>query len=65
MRRWWASPPPHRAGLLAGPADGGVFAFGTAPFLGSMGGKDLNAPVVGIAPEFAPVVGCPRLFAAC
>jgi hypothetical protein len=29
-------------------ADGGVFAF-DAPFFGSMGGKALNAPVVGIA----------------
>ncbi len=30
-------------------ADGGIFAFGDAPFLGSMGGRPLNAPVVGIA----------------
>ena len=29
--------------------DGGVFAFGTAPFPGSEGGKHLNGPVVGIA----------------
>ncbi len=29
-------------------ADGGVFAFGTAQFSGSMGGQKLNAPVVGI-----------------
>ena len=29
--------------------DGGVFAFGDAQFLGSMGGKPLNKPVVGIA----------------
>lgn len=31
-------------------ADGGVFAFGEAPFLGSLGGQRLNAPVVGIEP---------------
>jgi len=30
-------------------ADGGVFNFGDAGFYGSMGGKHLNAPVVGIA----------------
>ena len=29
--------------------DGGVFAFGDARFFGSMGGKPLNQPVVGIA----------------
>lgn len=31
-------------------ADGGVFAYAGAPFFGSMGGKALSAPVVGIAP---------------
>ncbi|MHB8220251.1 MAG: CocE/NonD family hydrolase, partial [Acidimicrobiales bacterium] len=30
-------------------SDGGIFAFGSAGFYGSMGGKALNAPVVGIA----------------
>jgi hypothetical protein len=30
-------------------SDGGLFAFGTAPFYGSMGGKPLNKPVVGMA----------------
>ena len=30
-------------------ADGGVFAFGSAPFSGSMGGKSLAAPIVGMA----------------
>lgn len=30
-------------------SDGGVFTFGQAPFLGSLGGKHLNAPVVGMA----------------
>ncbi|MHB8220872.1 MAG: GDSL-type esterase/lipase family protein, partial [Acidimicrobiales bacterium] len=32
-------------------ADGGIFAFGTAKSYGSMGGKPLNAPVVGIAAD--------------
>jgi len=30
-------------------ADGGIFAFGDAPFLGSMGGKYLRSPIVGMA----------------
>jgi hypothetical protein len=30
-------------------ADGGLFAFGDAGFFGSMGGKALNAPMVGMA----------------
>ena len=30
-------------------SDGGVFSFGSAPFLGSMGGNALNAAVVGSA----------------
>jgi hypothetical protein len=30
-------------------ADGGIFALGTAPFHGSMGGHTLNAPIVGMA----------------
>jgi surface antigen len=30
-------------------ADGGIFAFGDARFYGSMGGKPLDAPIVGIA----------------
>ncbi len=30
-------------------SDGGLFAFGNAQFYGSMGGKPLNAPVVGVA----------------
>jgi len=31
-------------------SDGGIFAFGDAPFRGSAGGLSLAAPVVGIAP---------------
>jgi hypothetical protein len=30
-------------------SDGGLFSFGDATFHGSMGGKALNAPMVGIA----------------
>jgi hypothetical protein len=30
-------------------SDGGVFCFGL-PFAGSMGGKTLNQPIVGMAP---------------
>jgi ribosomal protein L24E len=30
-------------------SDGGIFAFGNAQFYGSMGGKPLNQPIVGIA----------------
>ena len=29
--------------------DGGLFAFGDANFYGSMGGKPLNKPIVGMA----------------
>ncbi|MHB8219949.1 MAG: SpoIID/LytB domain-containing protein [Acidimicrobiales bacterium] len=29
-------------------ADGGIFSFGNARFYGSMGGKPLNAPIVGV-----------------
>jgi ELWxxDGT repeat protein len=31
--------------------DGGVFSFGSAPFLGSMGGTRLASPIVGIVPR--------------
>jgi len=35
-------------------SDGGVFTFGGLPFLGSMGGTRLAAPMVGIAPTSGP-----------
>jgi len=36
------------AGYWLSGADGGVFAYGNAPFLGSMAGQPLGGPVVGI-----------------
>ena len=36
---------------ISGRGDGGIFAYGDAPFLGSMGGQRLNAPMVGIASD--------------
>jgi hypothetical protein len=41
--------PPVRAGYWTSASDGGVFSFGGAPFLGSVGGRHLAAPVVGMA----------------
>jgi hypothetical protein len=39
-------------------SDGGIFAFGDAPFYGSMGGQPLNQPIVGMAaPIAAPPAG--------
>src|SRR5205085_11417542 len=32
-------------------SDGGIFAFGDAHFVGSMGGKHLNAPVQSLVPD--------------
>ena len=32
-------------------SDGGIFSFGNAAFYGSMGGKPLNKPIVGLAPS--------------
>ena len=42
-------PPASSQGTLLVARDGGVFAYGTAPFDGSLGGQRLNAPVVGVA----------------
>ena len=48
--RSWASPPtPGGRGYWEVASDGGIFAFGDAPFYGSMGGTPLNRPIVGIA----------------
>ena len=42
---------PDGGGYWEFAADGGGFSFGDAQFLGSMGGRPLNAPVVGAAPD--------------
>ena len=42
-------PPASSQGTLLAARDGGVFAYGTAAFEGSMGGQHLNAPIVGVA----------------
>ncbi|HUR18956.1 MAG TPA: hypothetical protein VMZ51_08490 [Acidimicrobiales bacterium] len=44
-----ASVPGYPAGYWSVASDGGIFAFGGAPFLGSTGGIKLNKPVVGMA----------------
>lgn len=44
-----AADSPSEASYWLATADGGVFTFGEAPFYGSMGGRPLAAPVVGIA----------------
>ena len=41
---------PDEKGYWLAASDGGIFSFGNAPFLGSMGGIALRAPVVGVAP---------------
>ena len=41
--------PPDGGGYWLVASDGGVFSFGTATFHGSMGGRPLNQPVIGLA----------------
>jgi hypothetical protein len=36
-------------GYLMVASDGGVFDFSTKPFLGSLGGRPLSGPILGIA----------------
>jgi sugar lactone lactonase YvrE len=50
-----ASERPAASGYWEVAADGGIFSFGNHPFYGSMGGKPLDQPVVGMAAT--PVVG--------
>ena len=40
---------PDGGGYWEVASDGGLFAFGDAPYFGSMGGQPLNKPIVGIA----------------
>jgi len=40
---------PDEGGYWLVAADGGIFAFGDAGFYGSMGGRTLNRPIVGMA----------------
>ena len=44
-----SAPTPADGGTWLAASDGGVFAFGSAPFYGSMGGKRLNRPIVTMA----------------
>jgi hypothetical protein len=47
---WLAVAPIARSGYRFVASDGGIFSYGAgAPFLGSMGGTHLNAPIVGMA----------------
>ena len=40
---------PDGGGYWLAASDGGIFNFGGADFSGSIGGKPLNAPIIGVA----------------
>jgi hypothetical protein len=40
---------PDGKGYYLVASDGGIFSFGDAAFFGSIGGKPLNQPIVGMA----------------
>jgi hypothetical protein len=42
--------PPSNSSYWLVASDGGIFSYGNAQFFGSMGGKPLNAPIVGMTP---------------
>ena len=42
-------PPSANQGFVVTASDGGIFTFGNAQFFGSMGGRHLNQPIVGVA----------------
>ena len=47
---WWVSPPiPAANGYWTVASDGGIFAFGAAPFHGSLGAVHLNKPIIAMA----------------
>jgi hypothetical protein len=46
-----SSPTPSGNGYYMVASDGGVFTFGDATFVGSMGGQALNQPVQGLVPD--------------
>jgi hypothetical protein len=50
-RLTYTAPIPPANGYWEVASDGGIFSFGNVPFLGSMGGKKLNAPIVGMASD--------------